>query len=235
MRQRRARTFGTHNLHDDEGVPTFFADVIGFTEASRKKIRAKGRKSRLRRAKHALAGYRIITCKQQKDLVCALKRQHYKVVGQQYVRVHGGLEKVTPARGEWAVETIERRGILRRATGRRVVFVWGHRINAAFPPHIRGEARLRTANWRKHDAVSNDMIQRYLKDGWEVRAGGDPNTPKRKVKTGSHPARWVRAYSSLRYEVGRGHFDRLASSSPIKDFTVLSRSGSDHPRLRASA
>lgn len=230
MSSHRPRTFGTHNLHDDVGIPTFFADAVGFTEAIFPKIKAKGAKSRLRRAKHALSGYRVLTCKQQHDLVCALKRQHYKVIGQEYIRVHGGLEKVTPARGEWAVETIERVGLLRRAKGRRVVFIWGHRINAAFPPHIRGEARLRGSHWMKHDIISNEMIQRYLDEGWEVRAGGDMNTPKNRLG-----GEWVMAYGALPHEVGEGEFDRLGSSEPISDVTVLSRKGSDHARLRATS
>lgn len=221
------RSWGTHNLHDDAGTPTFFADVVGFVEASADKIKAKGRRSRLRRARNLLAGYRILVCERQKDLACAIKRQHYKVTGQKYRFVHGGVAKVTPHRGEWAVETIERVGILRRPKGRKVVFIWGHRINAAFPPHIRGEGEFRSQRWWEHNKASNDLIERYLAAGWQVRAGGDPNTPK------DRPG--LRAYSSLPYEVGGGHFDRLASSDEIEDFRVMSRKGSDHPRLWAVA
>lgn len=226
----KKRSWGTHNLHDDAGIPTFFADVIGFVEAAPEKIKARGRKSRARRAKHALAGYRVLVCKQQKDLACAIKRQHYKVTGQQYELVHGGRAKVSPHRGEWAVETRERVGVLRRPKGRKVAFVFGHRVNAAFPPYIRGEADWRHKMWDAHDATSNGMIAHYLAEGWVVRAGGDPNTPKHKVN-----GKWVRAYRALKHEVGMGHFDRLASSDPIEDFTTLSRMGSDHPRLRAEA
>jgi hypothetical protein len=208
------RSFGTHNLHDTAGVPTFFADVVLFTEAVPSTIRAKVRARRARLAGR-LSGYTIRVCKPQRDLVVALRRRHYRVTGTRYVRVHGGRAGVTPHRGTFAVETIE------RATGRRVVFIVEHRINAAFPPYVRGEEDFRAACWSAHDLVTNDLICDYLADGWEVRAGGDPNTPSRRVL----------AYSGQLEEYGSG-FDRLGSSSELHGET-LSRRGSDHPRLRA--
>lgn len=207
------RSFGTHNLHDAAGVPTFFADVVLFTEAVPATIRAQVRARRARLAAR-LGGYTIRVCRPQRDLVVALRRRHYRVTATRYRRVHGGRAGVTPHRGTFAVETIE------RVTSRRVVFIVEHRINAAFPPYVRGEEDFRATRWTDHDYVTNDWIADYLHDGWEVRAGGDPNTPH-----------GVRAYAGQLEEYGTG-FDRLGSSRELHGET-LSRRGSDHPRLRA--
>lgn len=213
-------SFGTHNLHDTDGVPTFFADVVLFTEAIPATIRGKARAARARLGGR-LAGYTIRVCPQQRDLVIALRRRHYLVTGTQYVRVHPGRAKVTPNRGTFAVETRE------RATDRRVVFIVEHRINAAFPPFIRGEADFREARWRQHTTATTSLICRYLARGWEVRVGGDTNTPRN-----------VGAYEDLYelessfHERGVG-LDRLGSSEPMHAFEVLSRAKSDHPRIRA--
>lgn len=229
MGKRKKRSWGTHNLHDEEGIPTFFADVVGFIEAIPRTVKAR-EQARKNKRRARLRGYKIMTCQRQRDMVVAVKRYHYKVTGQSYTLVHGGRPEVTPHRGEWAIETIERVGRLRRAKGKKVAFIYGHRINAAFPPHIRGEAPLRAAYWMKHDIISNGMIESYLAAGYEVRTGGDPNTPKTKIN-----GKWIRAYSSLPYEVGYGEFDRLGSSERIVKHEVLSRKGSDHKRLRAVA
>lgn len=208
------RSFGTHNLHDDEGVPTLFADVVLFTEAIPPTIRAKVR-ARRAMLQARLTGYTVRVCRQQRDLVVVLRRRHYKVTGVHYELAHKGRPQVTPHRGTFAVETIE------RATGRRVAFVDWHPINAAWPPFIRGEGDFRRRCWWDHHALTMRMIHRYLEAGWEVRAGGDANTP-----------RDVHPYADMLNEFGRG-LDRLASSSPIRNAEVLSRKGSDHPRLRA--
>jgi hypothetical protein len=218
----RPITFGTHNLHDETGIPTFFADVIGFTEAIGVTIR---RRARRLRTKAALSGYQILVCKDQRDLVMAIKRSKYKVIGERYITVHGGRAEVTPHRGEWAVECVRRVGPLRRPIGRKEVFFLGHRINAAFPPYIRGEAMFRSQRWESHDRISNGMIEAYLLAGWVVRAGGDANTPKNRPQ--------LNAYDALGYEVGRGEFDRLASSEEIIEHGTKSRKGSDHKRLWA--
>jgi hypothetical protein len=209
-------TFGTHNLHDHDGVPTFFADVVLFTEAIPSTIRGKARARRAHLGGR-LSGYTIRVCPEQRDLVIALRRRHYRVTGTRYLRAHHGRSKVTPHRGTYAVETRERR------TGRRVVFIVEHRINAAFPPHIRGEASFRTAHWKLHTTLTSSMIYRYLGDGWEVRVGGDTNTPAR-----------IKAYDDVQqlHEWGNG-LDRLASSEPIHNGERLTRKQSDHPRIRA--
>jgi hypothetical protein len=211
------RSFGTHNLHDAAGVPTFFADVVLFTEAVPATIRAKVRARRATLTAR-LSGYTIRVCREQRDLVVALRRRHYRVTGVRYERAHAGRAGVTPHRGTFAVETVE------RATGRRVVFVVEHRINAAFPPHVRGEGVFRAQRWAWHKALTMTMLEEYFLGGWEVRVGGDTNTPS-----------WVNAwevhYPEV-YESGTG-LDRLGSSSPIRHFERLSRKGSDHPRLRA--
>lgn len=207
-----ARTLGAHNLHDEAGVPTFFADVVLFTEAIPATIIAKARAARAR-ATARLAGYTIRVCKSQRDLVIALKRRHYKVTGVRYFPAHGGREEVTPHRGIYVVEAID------RATGQRVAFIVEHRINAAFPPFIRGEARFRATCWETHTALMLWVIQEY--DGWEIRAGGDLNTPAR-----------ISGYRGRLNEVGSG-LDRLGSNGRLRNFEVLSRKQSDHPRIRA--
>lgn len=214
-----ARTIGTHNLHDEDGVPSFFATVIGFTEAIAKTIRGRNR-ARLAKGKARLRGYTIRVCARQRDLVMALKRRHYKVTGTRYVAVHKGEPEVTPHRGTFVVETVRRKGRLRRATGRREVFLLAHRINAAFPPFKRGEALFRKARWTEHAGTDAELVDQYLADGWVVHLMGDLNTP-----------RGVRG-TNLPHEVGHG-YDRLASSKPLRHVRYLSRMGSDHPRLRA--
>jgi hypothetical protein len=212
-------TIGTHNLHDQTGVPTFFADVIGFTEAIPVNIRARKR-ARWAKVKARLAGYTIRVCTHQRDLVVALRRRHYKVTATRYHGVHGGVAKVTPHRGTFVVETRRRVGKLRRAKGRREVFLLSHRINAAFPPYIRGEAEFRADCWGRHTATDDSLVADYLARGWVVHLMGDLNTP-----------RGVRG-TDLAFEVGHG-FDRIASSEPLVAVEYLSRMGSDHPRLRA--
>lgn len=214
------RTIGTHNLHDQTGVPTFFADAIGFTEAIAGTIRAR---IRARRAKAAarLSGYTIRVCTRQRDLVVALRRWHWKVTATHYHPVHGGVAKVTPHRGTFAVETVRRRGKLRRATGRREVFLLAHRINAAFPPFVRGEDQFRADCWDMHYNLDDALAEHYQAEGWVVHLLGDLNTPA-----------GVRG-TTLPHEVGHG-FDRLASTQPLRGVQYLSRMGSDHPRLRAT-
>ena len=215
------RSFGTHNLHDHDGVPTFFADVVLFTEAIPASIRGKARAARARLGGR-LSGYTIRVCPQQRDLVVALRRRHYLVTGTSYVPVHQGRAKVTPHRGTYAVETRE------RATGRRVVFIVEHRINAAFPPFVRGEADFRENRWRQHTTATTSMIHRYLNRGWTVRVGGDTNTPPN-----------VGAYEDITWGDGHTFFergnglDRLGSSTPLHNFERLSHRKSDHPRIVA--
>lgn len=216
-----SRTIATHNLHDETGVPTFFADAIGFTEAIPSTIRARKR-ARWAKARAMLAGYIIVVCSHQRDLVMAFKRRHYKVTARRYHPVHGGVAKVTPHRGTFAVETVRRVGRLRRPTGRREVFLLSHRINAAFPPYKRGEAVFRREKWAEHDQVDDQLIREYRDAGWVVHALGDENTPKDE-----------RAWPALRFEVGHG-FDRIGSTVPLRGVKYLSRMGSDHPRLRAT-
>lgn len=212
-------SFGTHNLHDDAGVPTFFADVVLFTEAIPTTIRAKVRARRAQLRARTLGGYTIRVCREQRDLVVAVRRRHYRVTAVHYFPAHGGRAEVSPHRGTFVVETIE------RATGRRVVFIVEHRINAAFAPWIRGEAAFRTQCWLTHTEVTEAVIRDYLANGWEVRTGGDLNTPR--LTAGYH--------TNLHLDERGTGFDRLASSGDVRQFEVLSRKGSDHPRLRAVA
>lgn len=155
----------------------------------------------------------VYVCRWQKDLIIAIR----KTLGQERVRthyrlVHPGLAKVTPHRGTfWLTLLLE---------GRPTTILVEHRINAAFPPFKRGERWFRPRMWRKHTRVTMRIVARHRRKNRQVLVGGDVNTP-----------RGVKGYPGL-HEVG-DHFDRLASSRPLRDLQVLSRMGSDHPRLRA--
>lgn len=204
-------TFATHNLHDETGTPTPFADVLLFTEA----IPA--------RVSEALPlSYVVAPCRWQRDLVIAWKRDAFTPkrnrrgrIVKHYRLAHPGLAKVTPHRGTYWIN-----GWL--ADGTPATLLVEHRINAAFPPFVRGERWLRPRYWRRHTRITLRIIRRRIRRGAVVLAGGDQNTP-----TG------VSAYQGVLHEVGT-HYDRLGSSLPIGDVDVLSRKGSDHSRLRAS-
>lgn len=210
-------TRGTHNLHDEAGIPTFFADVLFFTEAIPPTIRARAR-ARFANATGRLSGFTVRTCKRQRDLVIALRRRLYRVTGERYELAHGGVAEVTPHRGTYVVEAVERRGLKRR-----VAFICEHRINAAFPPFIRGEGHFRETRWREHTDLTLGLISAYRRDGWVVYAGGDLNTPP-----------GVSGYKGRLHEVGK-RLDRLGGSEPLVDVQVLDAKGSDHPRLKARA
>lgn len=213
-------TIGTHNLWDERGIPTFFADAIGYTEAIPSTIRARKR-ARWAKAKGRLSGYTIRVCSHQRDLVMALRRRHYKVLGTSYVRVHGGRAKVTPHRGTFVVRTRRRKGVLRRPKGRREVFLLTHRINAAFPPYKRGEALFRRNRWTEHEQTDAELVEHYRAMGAVVHLLGDLNTPHGVDGT------------TLPYEVGH-RYDRIASTRRLYAVVRMSRAGSDHYRWRAT-
>lgn len=195
-------TLGTHNLHDETGTPTPFADVILFTEAMRSEVRDE-----------LGATHDVYVCRWQRDLIIAIR----KTLTQEQVRthyrlVHPGVAKITPHRGTFWLTL--------RLHGQPTAIVVEHRINAAFPPYRRGERWLRPRWWKKHTRVTLRIIARHRRKHRHVLAGGDVNTP-----------RGVKGYPGLN-EVG-DHFDRLASTRPLRDLVVMSRMGSDHPRLRA--
>jgi hypothetical protein len=197
-------TFGTHNTLDGEGRELPFADVIIFTEAIGRQVRAGLSRT-----------HRVWVCQGQKDLTLAVsERLDPRMVKQGYRKVHGGIPLVTPKRGTWRTD-LELLDV-------PVSGVWDHRINAAFPPFIRGEGVYRPRMWKKHDEVTNQMIRQAKTWAQVVLAGGDPNAVKR-----------VDAYDSLRYEVGEGK-DRLASNRELTNVQELSKAGSDHHRLRAT-
>ena len=199
--------FGTHNLHDYTGKPTPFADIIVFTEAIPARV-----KSHLEPL-----GYKVVVCRAQKDLVIAYKKNgafKRSMLPARYVKVVDGVAKVTPNRGTFCL-----RGKL---NGKKAVVIAEHRINAAFPPYVRGEANFRRANWMKHTSVTLRIISRFKANGFIVLAGGDLNTPK-----------GVKGYAGRLAERG-GHFDRLGfhgvKAGPAQ---VGTKEGSDHPRLSA--
>ncbi len=205
---------GAHNLHDEAGVPTFFADVVIFTEAIAPSIVAKARQRRAQAAGR-LAGFSTAVCAQQRDLVVAYRRKTFRLTGRSYHRYVEGVAKVTPNRGTYLVF------LEHRETGTPVVVVAEHRINAAFQPWIRGERTFRTKAWWRHTDGTLETIQRLKDSGYTILAGGDLNTPH-----------GVSGYEGKLGEVGDG-FDRLGSNGRIGRFERLSRQGSDHPRIRA--
>lgn len=198
-------TLGTHNLHDATGHPTPFADVILFTEAIHSEVRDE-----------LGTTHNVYVCRFQKDLVIAIsKRLETGTVREHYRLVHPGVAKVTPHRGEfWLTLTLE---------GKPTAIQVGHWINAAFPPYRRGEARFRRAMWRRHQRTSLRIIRRHIRKGRRVLAGGDLNA-----------VRGVKGYAGVLHEVGE-HYDRLASTTRLRSPEVMSRMGSDHPRLKAIA
>lgn len=210
-------TLGTHNLHDEAGTVTLFADALLFTEAIPRRIRA-----RVARLAARARGRVVVVCRAQPDLVVVLRRRQVKVTGRTYSGVVHGWAGVTPHRGTFVVLT-RWRG--RRNRGRRPrAYVIEHRINAAFPPYVRGEEEFRRHAWHQHTAVTVDIIRRLIDSGYDVDAGGDLNTPED-----------VDGYPGLRgVEEAGQHFDRLASTDQVVDVRVLSRAGSDHPRLLAT-
>lgn len=209
-------TLGAHNLHDEAGVPTFFADVIVFTEAIPKGIRARAR-ARWAHTQGRLAGYRIVTCHAQPDLVVAVRRRLFKVTAVSYTRYVDGVRKVTPNRGTFIVFATH------RPTGKP----WGipaeHRINAWHPSQPdRGERAFRASAWRRHTAGTIRTLIRLKDSGFEIAGGGDTNTPKN-----------VPAYADDFHEAGTS-LDRVVSTCPIGDVEYLHNQGSDHPRLRVT-
>lgn len=156
----------------------------------------------------------VYVCRFQRDLIIAIR----KTMSQERVRthyrlVHPGIAKVTPHRGTFWLTL--------RLNGVPTAIVVEHRINAAFPPFKRGERFYRPQMWRLHTRVSLRIIARHKRKGRRVLAGGDVNTPH-----------GVKGYPGL-HEVG-DHFDRLASTRPLTNLAVMSRMGSDHPRLKAT-
>lgn len=195
--------FGTHNLHDEAGRPTPFADIIVFTEAI---------PSEVKRVLEPL-GYVVRVCRRQKDLVIAYRRGSFKMRGiPRYKKVVDGIAQVTPNRGTFWIN-----GIL---DDKPTTIIAEHRINAAFEPFIRGEGLFRARMWRKHTQFTQSLIERLQGRGKNILAGGDLNTP-----------RLVRGYGGLLREYGGG-FDRLGVGGRRSgDVRLGGDAGSDHKKL----
>lgn len=215
-------TFGTHNLHDDAGVPTFFADVVVFTEAIAPTIVAKARQ----KAAHAsarLAGYTVVVCREQPDLVIAFRRRLFRKTGRYgYQRQVGGVPKVTPNRGTmWQPLT-------HRATGQPFALIAEHRINAAFPPYVRGEPAFRLDAWHRHTGYSCGLMTRLVDSGYIALGAGDLNTPR---DVAGYPG--VRGVQELQHDLQRQAIAprwKWRLSHPEQ----LGLQGSDHPRDRVT-
>lgn len=215
-------TFGTHNLHDEAGVPTFFADVLVFTEAIAPTIVAKA-KQKAAHAAARLAGYAVVVCHEQPDLVIAYRRRLFKRRGPlSYKRLVDGIPHVTPNRGTaWLA-------LEHRATPQLFAVIAEHRINAAFPPYVRGEEQLRRDAWHRHTAYTCDLVARLRDSGYVALPAGDLNTPRYQA---GYPG--VRGIHEVQTDLQR------QAIAPRWKWTLtnpeqLSRQGSDHPRDRAT-
>lgn len=218
----QAFTFGTHNLHDEAGVPTFFADVVIYTEAIAPTIVALA-KQKLAHAQGRLCGYRVVVCREQPDLVIAFRRRLFKRRGPYgYKRVVDGRSGVTPNRGTMALP------LEHRASGDLFYVNAEHRINAAFAPWVRGEPAFRSAAWRRHTSYTCDLMDRQRDSDYVVLAGGDLNTPRDQA---GYPG--VRGVHEEQRDL-----QRLAVTPrwkwSLSHPEQLGLKGSDHPRDRVT-
>lgn len=217
----RTLAVGEHNLRDEHGVPSFFGDVLLFTEAVPRRIRARRRKllSRaLARSRARLAGTRIVSHRRDRSLAAAFPRDLLQLTSKTYHRAHAGIAKVTPHRGTLVLRCRT------RDTDRKVAIVVEHRINAAFPPYKRGEPLLRMRLWEEHTTLTLRLIDELEAEGYFVIAGGDLNVPRE-----------VLGYQDRLREISTS-LDRLACSDDGRwsAFERLSPNGSDHHRIRAT-
>lgn len=198
---------GTHNLLDGKGTATPFADLLLFTEAIPYLVRQQIGKS-----------HEVRSCPEQRDLTVAWRRTlPVEELGAHYFPVVTREEAeagVTPHRGTWVLKL--------RLHDTRVKVLIGHRINAAFPPFKRGEDAFRAEEWTQHRTTDARIIIVAKRNGWEVIAGGDLNTPP---DVAGYP-------HSLRLAEARKGLDRIATTGAIIGARNLSRVGSDHPRLK---
>lgn len=198
-------TIATHNTLDGAAPGTPFADIIFFTEAV------------ARTGLQVEATHDVYVCKRQRDLIIAVRKTLGLVaVEVHYKKAHWGVRKVTPTRGTfWITGTLQ--------AVDDTAAVGEHRINAAFAPFKRGEGLFRKTMWEMHTRMTLRIIRKLKKQGYTVYAGGDLNTPK-----------GVSGYRGVLNEVGT-HYDRLGSTRRLTNVKVLSRLGSDHNRLKATA
>jgi hypothetical protein len=162
---------------------------------------------------NSLPGYQLWKCPKQRDLVVAVSESLGWDLTWHYDKALFGAKRVSPHRGTfWLTDDTA-----------MVALIVEHRINAAFPPFRRGERLFRRLAWWSHARMTLRIIRRLIRKGYTVHAGGDLNTP-----------RGVSGYDGVLNERG-SHYDRLGSTLPMGPAKVLSRLGSDHPRLRARA
>ncbi|NUO57300.1 MAG: hypothetical protein HOV78_11590 [Hamadaea sp.] len=214
----RALTVGAHNLHDEHGLPTFFADVVFYSEAVPYLIRQR-RRELIREYRRARAvGFRVKGTPLNHSLAIAVNTRVLTPVSKEYHRAHRGIKKVTPSRGTLILKcrTVD--------TDRKVALVGEHRINAAFPPYVRGEQITRQKFWGEHTEMTLALVDELEAEGHFVIAGGDLNTP--------HD---ISGYESHLLEQGHG-LDRLGCSEEghWSEFARLNPVGSDHHRIRAT-
>jgi hypothetical protein len=193
-------TIGTHNTLDGKAPATPFASVVFFTEAVPARVRTQ-----------IGATHSVYVCRRQPDLIIAVSRKLGWELVPHYKKAHWGVRKVTPNRGTFWLTSDKH----------KVALVNEHRINAAFPPYKRGEGLFRRTMWEMHTRMTLRIIRRLIRQGYDVHAAGDLNTP-----------RGISGYRGVLNERG-SHYDRLGSTRPLGPVKVLSRLGSDHWRYKA--
>lgn len=216
-----AFTVGEHNLHDESGIPSFFADVLLFCEAVPRRIRARRRRMVTRtiaRARARLAGTRIVSHRRDRSLAVAFPRDLLAMTSKAYHRAHPGIAEVTPHRGTLVLRCRT------RESDRKVALLVEHRINAAFPPYKRGEPLVRMRLWEEHTTMTLRLVDELEAEGYFVIAGGDLNV-----------VRDVLGYQGRLREISTS-LDRIACSEAGRwsGFERLSPNGSDHHRIRAT-
>lgn len=201
---------GTHNLHDTTGTATPFADFIGFCEAIPRRVRKQMRRT-----------HRVFVCGQQRDLIIAVRRDvRIRKVVKHWKFAVPGRKLVSPLRGTFWI-TFER---WEPGVGWvREFFLVEHRVNAAFPPFIRGESKWRPFMWRRHTKITQRIIERMETKGRHGAAVGDVNTP-----------RGVDGYPDIAGDEFGDHFDRIFIAGnwwTPRRFRVGRKHGSDHSLL----
>lgn len=213
-------TFGCHNLHDGGAKPTWFADILGFTECDAPAV-----------SDAAVKSGRDDFHTQNRTIALVTPKGWFKNPVVEWHRAHDGDSDVpTPARGDLVVYDVEDRSVPACIVSHRINRNWSERTQR---PRLRGWWRRRRL-WWKHRRSTQAIIRDLKSRGYLVVAMGDMNARPGKDRDGKP---LYRAFSrKLMREVGT-RLDRIAATPPIAFTSVdyLGDADSDHPRLRATA
>lgn len=212
-------TFGLHNLYDEHGDPTAFADVIAWTEAIPRTVR-----QRLGLQRPPAKDYRTYAPREIPGVALSWKDNIIEIQDKGFRIAHPGSSKTpkTPQRGTVWVDGVH---ILTRIPFR---FIAGHRINNAFfqmdGKPDRGGNPERRRLWAHHQAMDAKLTGVAEAAHRVVVIGEDGNKPEGEVFLGL--AETQHGYDRIGWS--KDHRIRL------QDVETLSREGSDHPRKRAT-